>query len=367
MARRRDPLRWLAIGALLALLLFAVRVVIAPPALPESAPAAITLTPPSSARPSPTPTQPVAPTAMETLPADTDAIGATEVAPQAEDEEWLRQGADAPPCGTPARPPSRMPAGADCTEGALAIICAAPLTPGTTIPSVSEVEKIVGKAGEIVGRSRATPLYVMIHDERTWADLAAAKRLPKGIVGLYDGTVHLSPQSDPDERAETLDHEVFHGVLDSAIRCVPRSMHEGLASWFAGEFRENAWMDSLKHGFWGPEDLEVAVGRSTHPTDRAAGYGQAEARVSVAVEKHGVTALPVWIGWLGAADRDDPVAAWDQLDVPTESELKDHVSGLLFGAPYDPALLRAWQEKRLRCEATASQHGPPRRECRPVE
>jgi hypothetical protein len=364
MAKPRRGLRWLAIAALLALLLLALRAVIAPPELPEAAPATI-------ARPSVPAPRPRPPTTLlmeQSVESEGDTDVPTAAAPPSEaDEEWLRQGADAPPCGTPARPPSKIPAGADCTEGALAIVCAAPLTPGTTIPSVSEVEKIVGQAGEIVGRSRATPLYVMVHDERTWAEFASAKRLPKGIVGLYDGTVHLSPQSDPDERAETLDHEVFHGVLDSAIRCVPRSVHEGLASWFAGEFRENAWLDSLNHGFWGPEDLDVAVGRGTHPTDRASGYGQAEARVSIAVEKHGVTALPGWIGWLGAADRDDPVAAWDQLDVPTESELKDHVSGLLFGAPYDPALLRAWQEKRLRCEATAAIYGPPRRECQPVE
>ena len=245
---------------------------------------------------------------------------------------------------------------------------------------IAEISGMLDAAERAFGRLRPGRLDVILYDHKSWTT-ARTLRAMEGAVGIYDGQVHVDVEPGPKERVYgTLRHEIGHAVLSETTRCLPRSVHEGLVGWFAGEHRTRGWVDLLMgvDGWMTPNGMERAI-EAQRDTTRAA-YAQATARVFHAVEVEGDGVVQRWLDRLDPPGTIHADKAWAELgEEPTEDAVVDTIVEVGFGIGdegWDATFLtEVLEERRLWCMRTFNgpAWGPDRfgrgailRYCRPI-
>ena len=310
---------------------------------PAREPATVPIDPPHRSAPARTTSRPM-PAPLDPPPAvpPDDAVpDQTPAEEPVDDLEFVPDVAeDAPMCGSRQheRLPRDVPDFALCDTDGLVTVCTASEEP--PLLAIDDLAAILDQAEGVVGGTRRTPLVIVFHDRASWDAFAARRRLPSPFDGLYNGAVHIAPLAGW-RLNQTVRHEMFHAALDGAVGCAPRSIHEGMASWFAAEPRVAGWIDALRNGFWPPHDLEAAITRRNDAPTRNGAYAQAELRVLHAASgDDGEQAIRDWVGWLRRRDGVTATVAWAALRRATDRELSMFTSELLFDEPsVDPEAL----------------------------
>jgi len=205
---------------------------------------------------------------------------------------------------------------------------------------------VLEEAAQLTGTDRRAHLTVIV--DVSLEDFRARMRVPAGVRGFYNGGEVRLPSGPSDLRMNlsTLRHEIMHAQIHATVGCVPRWLHEGLATYFGGVPPVKEWFAMLRSG----EPFDIAtlhdptVFDPVHP-GAARMYGVAAAMVVYIVQEGGGEhALPVVVRAAKAVDqrgrrRIASSQLWHAL-YPGAGyrEVLDRLAERIFGMPRGPRL-----------------------------
>ena len=202
---------------------------------------------------------------------------------------------------------------------------------GVQYPDVlfEKTKMILQEAAELLQTTQRDNTNVILFTRPEWRSYLMRRRLPSSLEGFFDGDVYVN--TDAINFHGVLRHELFHAQLFDKHECVPRSINEGLASWFGGQFPYQSWIrigrgqqpiptNKLDAAFVNPE-LKI----------RLQAYGEAQLRIAEAFDVDGVEALERLLYRMND-DEPDAETLWEVLDEDvTTDDLNTAAKWIIWG------------------------------------
>lgn len=235
-----------------------------------------------------------------------------------------------------------------CVYGDRVALCR---TPNARVPddvTPEAIDALIAEVEGVLGLERQGRLTVLLYHWRPFDQVRRELGLP-AVAGFFDGHVHVRVAPFRRRTRAVLRHELAHAVMAPAVGCAPRSVHEGVADWFEGDYHVEEWTYLLWRGY--PFDGRALDRLVTSEDGYEVGlaYAEGAARVRHAVATAGEGVVASWLDRVGTGRLSRAGAAWADLAAASDSPVMATVSEDLLGEPWTDEVHARLQEHSLAC------------------
>ena len=176
---------------------------------------------------------------------------------------------------------------------------------------------ILQEAAQLLQTTVRENTNVILFSETEWKLYLQYRKLPLSLGGFFDGDVYINASLE--NFHEVLRHELFHAQLFDKHQCAPRSINEGMASWFGGHLPYQSWIRVGRGLEMIPTDQIDAAFVNPNLKIRLQAYGEAQLRIAEAFDIDGEQALERLLQNL-SDEQSDAETMWEVLDEEVTNE-----------------------------------------------